>query len=31
MIALLLAVALDERQAAHTTDTILNNPSKYGY
>ena len=31
MIALLLAVELDEQQAAHTTDAILNNPTKYGY
>ena len=31
MIALLLAVELGEQQAAHTTDAILNNPTKYGY
>ena len=31
MIALLLAVQLDDQQAAHTTDSILSNPRQYGY
>lgn len=31
MIALLLAVELDEQQAAQTADTILLNPRQYSY
>ena len=31
MIAFLLAVELDEQQAAQTTDTILTNPQQYGF
>ena len=31
MIEVLRSVALTEQQAAHTTDTVLQNPKQYGF